>query len=325
MNTSHPWLSVILCTYQGERFLPATLDSISAQNDLTDVEIIAIDDGSSDATPRILTAASSQLPVRILPTRRTGNWVENTNRGLREARGTYCCLLHQDDLWAAERLNVWRGLTKENPDAGFLVSSARYIDEAGRRVGLWTPPLPTGSGLLSSQTVLKRLLVQNNFALPAPIFKRELLSKTGDMDTALWFLADWKFWGVLVAQSPVVYHSQPLVSFRLHGESQTATRSRQASHLRGQYLDVIESILANLDRQARDVQLAHQAANINMAVSIALAGMTHGESHRLKSIASAIRTARPGAWPRFLCDSRITQRVGARLRTRLHQRRGGAA
>ncbi len=325
MNSSAPWLSVILCTYQGERFLPATLRSVSAQHQLDDVEIIAIDDGSTDTTMQILTSAATSLPIRILPTTRTGNWVTNTNRGLQEARGSYCCLLHQDDLWANNRLTIWRRLTHEQPEAGLLVSSAHYIDATGRRIGRWTPPLPRDRTPLPSHIVLKHLLVQNNFALPAPIFRRDLLSKTDDMDAGLWFLADWKFWGALVAQAPVVYHPHPLVSFRLHGESQTTTRSRQASHLRGQYLDVMESILMHLDRHSRDVQLAQQAAHINIAISIALAGMTHGEDHRLRSVASAIRSASPKAWLYFLRDARINQRVVARLRARLHHRRRGAA
>ena len=93
MAPADPWLSVIMPVHDGERYLPQALGSIRAEG--TDgYEVIAVDDGSSDASPRILSEWERILPLRRL-SRRGGNWVAATNAGLREARGRYACFLHQ--------------------------------------------------------------------------------------------------------------------------------------------------------------------------------------------------------------------------------------
>lgn len=99
---SKPWLSVIVPTYNGAAYLAQTLASIECQVD-GNIEVIAVDDGSSDATLAILNAYSSRLPIRTIRRGRIGNWVANTNFGLAEARGEYVSFLHQDDLWLPGR------------------------------------------------------------------------------------------------------------------------------------------------------------------------------------------------------------------------------
>lgn len=316
---SLPWLSVILCTYQGERFLPAALESVAGQ-DASDIEVIAVDDGSTDDTPAILEAYAARLPLHIERIAHTGNWVRNTNTGLHLARGGCLCLLHQDDLWLPDRLRALKALADAYPDVGFFASPARYIDAAGRTVGRWTPPLPGTGRPLPPAVVLERLLVQNCFALPAPMFRRDLARSAGDMDTSLWFLADWKYWGALIAATPVVLHPEPLAAFRLHPHSQTLTRSRDAADLRSQYLDVFASIEARLDPTHPGVRFARQAAQLNMAISIALAGARHAEHGGLGNAAATACRTHPAAWYRFLRDACIRQRVAARLRARLGNR-----
>ena len=69
---STPWLSVVMPTYNGEAFLIAALESIIAQQDGGDFEVIAGDDGSTDGTMAALAAYSSRLPLRIVRRPRTG-------------------------------------------------------------------------------------------------------------------------------------------------------------------------------------------------------------------------------------------------------------
>ncbi len=84
--TAPPWISVIIPTYQGERFLAQALESIAQQWDDT-IEVIAIDDGSTDNTLAILKQYATRLALRVLAYEHTGNWVQNTNRALNLARG----------------------------------------------------------------------------------------------------------------------------------------------------------------------------------------------------------------------------------------------
>ena len=95
---SRPWLSVIMPTYNGEAFLTNALNSILSQGD-DQIEVIAVDDGSTDATIPILKSFATKLSLRIIVRERVGNWAANTNHGLSLAQGDFVCFLHQDDHW----------------------------------------------------------------------------------------------------------------------------------------------------------------------------------------------------------------------------------
>ena len=121
-----PWLSVVVCTYQGERFLRDALLSIEVQR-ADDIEIIAVDDGSTDGTCLILDEFSERLPLRRIDVEHSGNWIANTNRGISESCGDYICFLHQDDLWLPGRIDQLREATRQYPQVGFFINSSRFI------------------------------------------------------------------------------------------------------------------------------------------------------------------------------------------------------
>ena len=77
-----PLISVILATYNGEEYLRAALESLVAQEERDAIEVIAVDDGSTDATLSILGEFSGRLRIDTDARSHSGNWVASTNRGL---------------------------------------------------------------------------------------------------------------------------------------------------------------------------------------------------------------------------------------------------
>jgi glycosyltransferase involved in cell wall biosynthesis len=75
---SNPWLSVLIPTYNGEKYLVKALNSIAIQDDF-DIECLAIDDGSTDETLAILKYFQTQIPLKIVQREPQKNWVANTN------------------------------------------------------------------------------------------------------------------------------------------------------------------------------------------------------------------------------------------------------
>ncbi len=325
MPHTDTWLTVILTTYQGERYLAAALESV-AREPLDGVEVLAVDDGSTDGTAALLEHFASRLPLRTIRLPHTGNWAANTNVGLREARGTFVSLLHQDDTWLPGRLATLRGLAARHPAAGLLVTPALYLNARGERVGAWTPPLPRRPVPLPPDTVLRRLLVQNPFALPAPLFRRSLATAAGGMDPSLWFLADWKLWAAIAAQTPVVYHPVPLVGYRLHTQAQTVVRSGDADDLRRQYHAVLQAVVENLGGLDRDAARACRAGALNAELSVALAQCAHGVPGAARRLAHlALRGGSLPTWRRLWRDGCLRQRLAARLRARTGRAAGGGA
>src|SRR4051812_4830564 len=99
-------------TYNGERFIAAALESLrdpDQDNDNDKIELVIVDDGSTDRTLDIVRGYVDSFPLRLITPGRLGNWVAATNLGLREAMGDWACFLHQDDLWLPGRLKRLRG------------------------------------------------------------------------------------------------------------------------------------------------------------------------------------------------------------------------
>lgn len=317
---SAPWLSVVMPTYNGEAFLAAALDGICAQQAAGDIEIIAVDDGSQDGTLSILEAYSSRLPLLIVRQPRTGNWVASTNHGLRIGRSEYACLLHQDDLWLDGRLRALKAVLDGAPDVGLIVHPSWFIDARGSRLGGWRCPLPPGR--VDSTTVLQRLIVQNFVAVPAPIFRRELALSAGGLDESLWYTADWDLWLKLSGATLVLHHPEPLAAFRIHADSQTATKSSRDRDLRFQLETVLLRHLAaaaGADRRLASV------AEFSVDLNLALAAGLHRGAAPWSRLGARFLALGPAGWKWYLRDSRIAERVGARLRLLWERRRSRGA
>lgn len=100
MDISHDLVSVVVPTYNGARFLAVTLRSLAMQTH-ENLEVILVDDGSSDDTLEV--ARASDVPSVIVTQENLGVAVAR-NRGLALARGTWVGFIDQDDLWRRDRV-----------------------------------------------------------------------------------------------------------------------------------------------------------------------------------------------------------------------------
>ncbi|HTR30264.1 MAG TPA: glycosyltransferase family 2 protein [Puia sp.] len=97
-------VSVVLGTYNGTAFLEEQLGSVLAQT-WTPLEIIAIDDGSTDGTVGILREyAARDARIRVVVNETNLGFVRNFEKGCRLARGTYIALCDQDDYWFPDKI-----------------------------------------------------------------------------------------------------------------------------------------------------------------------------------------------------------------------------
>ncbi|HEY1263674.1 MAG TPA: glycosyltransferase, partial [Terriglobales bacterium] len=205
-------LSVIIPTRNGEQFIAKALESIRQQGD-HEIEVVVIDDGSSDGTLQIVEQFKHALSIRQVATGGIGNWVAASNIGLRQASGDWACFLHQDDFWLPGRVAALRA-EMENPGVSLVIHNAIFVGPQGQRLGAWTCPLPPGT--VSPRRFVERLLVQNFIAMPSPIFRRKAALDCGAMDESLWYAADWDLWLRLGALGSVRFLPLALSAFRIH-------------------------------------------------------------------------------------------------------------
>lgn len=310
------WLSVVMPTYNGARFVSQALESIALQGD-EGVECIVVDDGSSDDTRAIVGTFSNRLNLRLVGETHRGNWMACSNDGLRLAQGQYACFLHQDDFWLPGRVGLMRALIDQNPGEALYIHAIQYVDDTGQRLGRLTCPLPSEPACVDSWRLIERLLVQNFIAINAPIFETVRALDLGGLDETLWYTADWDLWLKIASQGRTVYSPSASAAFRIHGDSQTVRGSASADGLYKQLSAVLSRHTpGDLSLPPDVLHRAHASASLNVALAQAYRGSWRG------AIIVAMRLVLRGPLYcyRFVRDTRIHQRLTARVKARsLHR------
>ena len=313
-----PLLSVLMPTYNGEKYLRDALESVRAQ--ITDeLEIIFVDDGSTDQTLNIVSDYAKHFPIKVVSPGRLGTWVAASNVGLREARGEWACLLHHDDFWLPGRIERMRH-EMESAKGALILHNAMYVGPEGQKLGRWTCPLKEGT--VAPKQFLQRLLIQNFIAMPSPVFRRDAALQSGGMDEALWYTADWDLWLRMGALGPVSFIDQILAAFRIHAESQTWARPLKKDEWKQQLEVVLERYLFHGPFAGQFSPFEVKVARASVAVNTALAAVSRKGQVSVSSVIFPLLTLGPWGWYRYVRDSRIVQRVGARLKL-LHATRSG--
>ncbi|MEB3357229.1 MAG: glycosyltransferase family A protein [Synechococcales bacterium] len=122
-----PRISVIIPTYNGDRYLSAALDSVLAQTSPA-AEIIVVDDGSTDGTRACLEQYGDRL--RCIYQENQGVAIAR-NRGVEAAQGDVIAFLDQDDLFRPHKLAQQGAALADAPAIGFVSSGWQILDAAG--------------------------------------------------------------------------------------------------------------------------------------------------------------------------------------------------
>ena len=122
-----PLVSVIVPCYNAARFLPDAIASVRAQN-YEPLEILVVDDGSTDATPQ--TVAALGADIRYFRQENSGPAAAR-NRGLRDARGELIGFADADDQWPDGKLELQVGRLVEDPVVDIVSGRIRYIELPG--------------------------------------------------------------------------------------------------------------------------------------------------------------------------------------------------
>ncbi|MEP6997163.1 MAG: glycoside hydrolase family 99-like domain-containing protein [Betaproteobacteria bacterium] len=258
-----PRISVVMPAYNHERFVRMALDSVVAQT-LDDLEIVVIDDGSSDGTAAILDAFVAQCtryPVTVVHQPNEGAYAA-INHGMALARGEIISIINSDDMYAPTRLAKLLSAMDEH-GAGFAFSGTRFIDDEGAEfaddssyVGQLrddiarckTAPNPLHE-LLSSNVAIST----GNFC-----FRRDLLTTIGGFGSFR-MCHDWDF--ILAASylTPIRFVHESLYEYRLHQHNTFAglrlLGHAEADHVLARFFEDIERHPAMLDPASRQTFL----------------------------------------------------------------------
>jgi glycosyltransferase involved in cell wall biosynthesis len=154
---SRPLVSVVMPTYNRERLASAAIESILGQT-LRDLELLLVDDASSDGSAEALSARARSDPrVRLLRMRANRGCNAARNQGFRRARGRYVALLDDDDLALPGRLEASVARLEAEPELDVVSCGYRFIDVRGVERP-WAPPAPfLGASRTEGEKVFEHL------------------------------------------------------------------------------------------------------------------------------------------------------------------------
>lgn len=276
MSTRHhqtAQVAVVIPVYNAERWLEATLQSVSAQS-FKDLHVIVVNDGSTDQSPRILTKLQASLPIRMTILHQENSGVASArNAGIRAANEEFVAFMDADDLWHVNKLELQVEHLRTHRDT--IAVSCGYMIEKN---------YPFGSRKVvkfdwTEQSLRRWLLFLGHGALLSStlIVRRLSLSQTGLFDENLGTTADLAFALRLRATGNCDLVPRTLALYRQH-ESQMH-RSLQALEKDYQYLlrqrEYVESIdvsAAQADMNYLSYVALHQLVNRQFALALKNAG-----------------------------------------------------
>lgn len=223
---SAPRVSVLLPVYDGERFLREAVDSVFAQT-LEDIEVLAVDDGSTDGTSAILESFRDER-LRVVSQPHLG-LVAALSRAAREARGSHLARMDADDVSLPERLERQVAYLDAHPRVGLVVPGVTLIDEGGRR--LRTLVLPPDDASLR-----RRLLLRNPFTHGAVALRREAFEGAGGYRAGYGSNEDYDLWRRIARDWELAALPEVLYLYREHAAAVTridvSDRVRRRERLR---------------------------------------------------------------------------------------------
>jgi glycosyltransferase involved in cell wall biosynthesis len=166
MATTAPLVSVVVPVFNGEQYLRQSLDSILAQT-YHPIEVLVMDDASSDRTAEILPAYGDRISVFRQPSNR--GIYANANDGIARAQGEFIAVYHADDVYEPEIVSREVEFLQRYPEAGAVFCLDVFISTAGREFGrLALPREVQGGRPLSYATLINALLIYRNRFLRCP-------------------------------------------------------------------------------------------------------------------------------------------------------------
>lgn len=269
--TRIPRASVLMTVYNGATYLREAVDSILSQS-FADFEFVIVDDGSRDASARILRSYDDPR-LRIIENPRNLGQTPSLNIGLRACRGVYVVRMDADDVALPDRIARSVELLDAQPEIGIVGGAMWIVDSAGQRVDFAHQPEDDLSIRLTS-------LTRNPFHHPTVTLRREVLLRNGlEFDERFQANQDFELWTRLLPVTRAANLSQAVLEYRVHGSNISVTRVGEQQRT---------SIDFSVKRQRDELGFVRLTPDAIYAIFDAIHGSRIGDRPRISNVAPVI-------------------------------------
>jgi glycosyltransferase involved in cell wall biosynthesis len=236
-----PLVSVVLPSYNHEKFVSETIESVLGQN-FDDLELIIVDDASTDASRQIIQKyAEEDARVRVILHETNCGIAKTMNDGIAAAQGKFLACTASDDVWMKDKLSEQLAVLESNEDL-IVYAEAEVIDESGQPAGSTWSEFVGGVSTKKSGDIFHEILGRK-----LPLIGSTMLYKRanqGDIlyDESLKYGNDFKFNLDLAAKYEFCYIAEPLVQYRIHTSNTWGVKGPQGKEKRVGYQESITVI-----------------------------------------------------------------------------------
>jgi glycosyltransferase involved in cell wall biosynthesis len=291
-------VSVVVTTFNHERYIAQALDSVLAQEIDGGVEVLVSEDCSTDGTRAILHEYESRHPdtIRLLLSPRNLNSNEVLRRGLEAADGPFIALLDGDDYWTSPRkLDMQVRCLEERPELSMCFHNAQVVYEdppdTPHAFHLEQPDRALSAPTPSPLSTLTDLLGGNFIQTCSVVLRRDRLPKR----LPEWYddlgLGDWPLYVFLAERGPIAYIDEVLAVYRVHREGHWSAKLSRMQRVAD--VESIASIYEVLDRHLRfrytDQLMAGRTAFCGWAAEVMDADGRHQAADEVRQLADGPR------------------------------------
>ena len=203
-----PLVSVLTASYNMGHYLREAVDSVLAQGWPT-LEVIIIDDGSTDDTPRVCETWRDEPRVRIIRQTNQGQTAAK-NTGLKAACGEFVGFCDADDSWLPQKLRRQVPVLRSRPEVAVVYGDTALVDARGE-------PLPDIPVQRFSGRITGPLLANNFVTFNTVLVRRKVLEEFGGFDESMRMAIDYDLWLRISTRHEFVYLRETLARYRIWG------------------------------------------------------------------------------------------------------------
>lgn len=202
-------VSVVMPAFNASRTVAESIDSVLSQT-YPDVELIVVDDGSTDDTPAVLAGYGNR--IQVLRQDNAGT-AAACNAGVSASKGEWVAFLDSDDIWLPSKLE--RQLAHcgrwDVSHTDSICFGEQMLNEIRR--SSFEPP--------ASGSVIKSILVRNSITKSSVLMRKRLFEECGGFPSRHGAVEDWPLWISACARAELGYLPEPLVRYRVHPQSKS--------------------------------------------------------------------------------------------------------
>jgi glycosyltransferase involved in cell wall biosynthesis len=279
-------VSVVIPTYDRADLLREAVESVLAQT-LPASEIVVVDDGSVDHTPRVVDDLRKQgAPLVYMQGPHTNNRGESRNRGVAAASCALIAFLDSDDLWRPRRLERQLDALDLAPDAGFAFCNVQHFGDSGLRGGPCLPEQVDFSG-----RILGEILEEPRAVSSTLLVRREAFENVGGF-AGLSMNEDYELTLRLAARYQASYVPEVLVLMRQH-EGRTSFQHAEKPLV--EYVRIVEAFMAGKPLSP-DIRARGRRGLANVHVKLARLYLARGDRAAARRQVVSVIKLRP--WDR---------------------------